>query len=163
VVAVSLVHEPTTRRDPAVGWQCRLPLHLSEQHSWTREGPIHRPKGSIMTAPSLNKEHPTAEVAAVARALEAQGLTVHHRSDWPSKVFIIGTSPSIDAARLIEALSTKESDLRAENERLRHAGAGLANIAYNLAQRSHLTDAERSLLDFERERWDRASLQGSAS
>ncbi len=46
--------------------------------------------------------------------------------------------------------------LRADAARKRHAGAMLANCAFNLAQRKHLTDEERRSLDLSRSAWDAA-------
>jgi len=44
--------------------------------------------------------------------------------------------------------------LTAERDALRVAGALLSNCAFNLAQREHLTEAERRSLDESRRAWD---------
>lgn len=46
---------------------------------------------------------------------------------------------------------------------MRTAGAMLANCAYNLAQRTHLTADERRSLDESRRAWDAAIAQQEAS
>lgn len=43
-----------------------------------------------------------------------------------------------------------------DNSAIRRAGSMLANCAYNLAQRNHLTDSERRSLDESRKAWDAA-------
>lgn len=45
---------------------------------------------------------------------------------------------------------------RADLAQLRRAGAMCANVCYNLAQRSHLTDDERRSCDESRRAWDEA-------
>ncbi len=56
----------------------------------------------------------------------------------------------------IKGLEAEIARLRADAARKRHAGAMLANCAFNLAQRKHLTDEERRSLDLSRSAWDAA-------
>lgn len=55
----------------------------------------------------------------------------------------------------VPALCRELLELRAEIDRLRHAGHALATCAFNLKQRDHLTECERRSLAESQEAWDR--------
>lgn len=138
---IALLRSRIDALDGIVSW-----LH---EHSRSDEAFKHAFNAHVLSEDALK------DVDRLTAALsEAEAELRHARTFAPPNAFGAHTMEALlgECETYRAALTAKDAELAG----LKQAGARLANAAYNLAQRDHLTADERRSLDESRRLWDAA-------